>query len=161
MAPGNLRATGIRRSGTLPGMTEEARRSRCRLRADSTAAGAARDVVERFSQQWRIAGGDVARVLIVVEELVTNIAKYGYTGEPGHIELRLRLAGGRLTILLIDDGAAFDPFAAAPPDLEAPIEARRVGGLGLPIVKAWMDRTRYRRAGRYNVVTVSRPVEGA
>lgn len=142
-------------------MTKEARRSRLRIRADAIAAGAARAFIERFAKRCGIAADDTVRVLVVVEELVTNVAKYGYDGEPGHIELRLRLVGGRLNILLVDDGRAFDPSAAAAPDLDTGIEARRMGGLGLPIVRAWMDRVRYRRVGRYNVVAVSRAVASA
>jgi anti-sigma regulatory factor (Ser/Thr protein kinase) len=138
---------------------QQATRARIRLRADQAAMGVVRRFIESFAGNAGIVGDDLSRILIVAEELVTNVVKYGYAGAvPGHLEVRLRLAGGRIALVLIDDGCAFDPFAAPPPDLEAPVEERRVGGLGLALVKGLMERRHYRRAGRHNVVVGSRAV---
>ena len=119
-----------------------------------------RRFIEGFAQSRAVAGDDLARVLIAVEELVTNIVRYGYAPgeEPGSARITLRLEGERLAIEIVDDSRPFDPFAQPEPDFDAPVDARRIGGLGLHIVKALMDRTRYRRDGSYNVVEISRPV---
>jgi serine/threonine-protein kinase RsbW len=134
--------------------------SRLSVRADEAAMGQVRAFIERFAAKERIAGEDLARILIAVEELVTNIVKYGYQPgrEPGSADVALRLDGDRIFIDIVDDADAFDPFAQCAPDLEAPLEARRVGGLGLHLVKALMDWTFYRREGGYNVVEISRRV---
>ena len=136
-------------------------RARITLRADAAAPHAACGFVEHFAQAQGIAREDLARILIVVEELATNVVKYGFVADPGLLQVRARHRGGRLTIALVDDGAPFDPFNAPEPDFDAPLEARRVGGLGLAIVAAWMDHTQYRRAGPYNVVVVSRALTAA
>jgi anti-sigma regulatory factor (Ser/Thr protein kinase) len=128
------------------------------VRADGSAMAQIRGLVERFAAECTIAHRDVARVLIAVEELVTNVVRHGYDAAPGTLRLTLRLEGARLLIAIVDDARPFDPFAQTPPDLDAPIEERRVGGLGLPIIKSLMDRTNYRRDGTYNVVEISRPV---
>ncbi len=130
------------------------------VRADTAAMAHIRSFIEGFAQARAVAAADLARVLIAVEELVTNIVRYGYGPgeEPGSVHITLRLDGNRFAIEIVDDSREFDPFAAPEPDLDAPIEARTIGGLGLYIVKALMDETRYRRDGAHNVVEISRPV---
>ena len=134
--------------------------ARLNVRADGDAMDHIRAAIERFGGEYGIAGDDMARIFIVIEELVTNMVKYGYgpAAQPGSASITLRLEGDRLSVEIIDDGREFDPFAAPDPDLEAPLEERRIGGLGLHIVKALMDRTRYRRVGAQNVVEISRRV---
>jgi serine/threonine-protein kinase RsbW len=134
--------------------------ARLSVRADGEAMGQIRAFVERFGGAHGVGGEDLARVLIAVEELVTNIVRYGYAppAQPGSAAITLRLADDRFVVEIVDDGGEFDPFAAPEPDLDAPIEERRVGGLGLHLVKALMDRTRYRRVGAHNVVEISRRV---
>jgi serine/threonine-protein kinase RsbW len=138
----------------------EYKEARLAVRADADAMGLIRAFVERFGGDCRIDRDDIVRVLIAVEELVTNIVKYGYgpAAEPGRAGLTLSLDGDRLTLEIVDDSHEFDPFAAPDPDLDAPIEERRVGGLGLYLVKTLMDRALYRRDGARNVVEISRRV---
>ena len=130
------------------------------VRADVEAVAQVRGFIETFAAAHEVATADLDRILIAVEELVTNIARYGYApgDAPGSARVTLRLDGNRFTIEIVDDSRPFDPFSVADPDLDAPIEDRRIGGLGLYIVKALMDRTRYRRDGSHNVVEISRPV---
>jgi len=135
--------------------------ARLEVRADGEAMGHIRDLVDRFGRDCRIGRDDIVRVLIAAEELVTNIVRYGYgaAAEPGRAAVTLKLDGDRLSLQIIDDSHAFDPFATPDPtDLDAPIEERRVGGLGLYLVKTLMDRTSYRRDGGHNVVEISRRV---
>jgi serine/threonine-protein kinase RsbW len=130
------------------------------VRADGEAMGHVRRFIEGFAHARDIGDADIARILIAVEELVTNIVRYGYAPgqEPGSARITLRLDGNRFAIEIVDDSRAFDPFTAPEPDLDSPVETRRIGGLGLYIVKALMDETRYRREGSQNVVEISRPV---
>ncbi len=55
----------------------------------------------------------------------------------------MQLDAPHLTIEFIDDGDPFDPLAAPPPDLEAPLEERDLGGLGVHIVRSLADEVRY------------------
>jgi serine/threonine-protein kinase RsbW len=130
------------------------------LVADREAMMKIRRLIDEFGASHAIAGEDIARVIIAVEELVTNTVKYGYApgAAPGHATFTLRLEDARLSIEYVDDAHEFNPFAAPDPDFEAPVEARRVGGLGLHIVKALMDRTAYRRENGRNIMELSRPV---
>jgi serine/threonine-protein kinase RsbW len=72
--------------------------------------------------------------------------------------VRLALDAGRLSIEVEDDGIPFDPRAVPAPDLDAPVEARRPGGLGIPLCRALMERIDYERSGGLNRLTLSRPL---
>jgi serine/threonine-protein kinase RsbW len=134
--------------------------SRLTVRADSSAMRQVDDFVATFISEQGIAADEAARILILLEELLTNLVKYGYPdrAEPGEAEIVLELNGSRLVIEFIDDGCAFDPFAVAPPDLDEPLEARPVGGLGLHILRSLTDDSRYERRNETNVIRLSRTV---
>ena len=91
-----------------------------------------------------------------LDELITNIVSYGYQDSDEH-EIRVTLTEqyGSLVVVLEDDGIAFDPFTAAPaPDLEASVEERRIGGLGVYFVKTLMDEATYQRLDSHNRITL-------
>jgi anti-sigma regulatory factor (Ser/Thr protein kinase) len=63
------------------------------------------------------------------------------------------VAGALLTAEIEDDGQPFDPCAAGPVDVEAPLEERRVGGLGIHIVRNLCTDVGYARIdGRNRLV---------
>lgn len=119
--------------------------SHLKVRIDAGAIGRVDRFVAGFAARHGLGKDDRSRALIVVEELLTNLLKYGYQGraEPGAAEVRLVLGEGRLTIEIIDDGCAFDPFAAPEPDFNQPLESLPVGGLGLRIVRLLTEGARY------------------
>ncbi len=94
-------------------------------------------------------------VLLALDELLNNIVSYAYESDGDHqIEVDVELAPHRLVMTFSDDGVPFNPFGMERPDIHASIEERRIGGLGIHLVRTIMDEFDYsRRAGR-NVVTV-------
>ena len=104
----------------------------------------------------------VMNVNLSLDELITNIVSYGYRDSAEHeILVTLTEKDGALVVVLEDDGIAFDPLSAAPePELEAGVEERRIGGLGVYFVKSLMDEVAYeRRAGRNRLTLVQRTPE--
>lgn len=92
---------------------------------------------------------------LVIEELGTNILKYGYDDSRTHeIRLQLDLQPGKLSLLMEDDGHRFNPLEAPGPNLRLPIEQRAPGGLGLHLVRRMVDRIEYRRRNGWNQVRV-------
>ena len=94
---------------------------------------------------------------ISLDELITNIVSYGYR-DTGEHEIRVTVTdrSGSLVTVVEDDGIAFDPFTSAPePDLDASVEERRIGGLGVYFVKTLMDGATYERLGDRNRVTLT------
>ena len=97
-------------------------------------------------------------VSLALEELVTNIIKYGYDDAAGHeIGVDLAWNDGELRLTVRDDGHPFDPLSAPAPDLDLPVDERPVGGLGLHLVRQFFPEARYRREGECNVLELCRP----
>lgn len=100
----------------------------------------------------QLADGDApaavaAAVLIACDEIVSNIVNHG--GAAAGVEVDVGVGDGRVDVEVIDDGAPFDPTAAAAPDTDLTLENRKVGGLGIYLVREMMDRVDYaRRDGR-------------
>jgi anti-sigma regulatory factor (Ser/Thr protein kinase) len=151
---------GNRRSRPIIWFKPEAMQSRLIIRSDSSAMPAVDRFVAAFVTENGIAPDEASRILILLEELLTNLMKYGYPDRPegGRAEIGLALNDGRLEIEFIDDGCAFDPFAAPSPNLEAPLETRAPGGLGLHILRSLTDEARYERRNGSNVIRLSRVV---
>lgn len=91
-----------------------------------------------------------------LDELITNTVSYGYQDTDEHeIHVTLTERTGSLVVVVEDDGMAFDPFTAAPaPDLEADVEDRPIGGLGVYFVKTLMDEVAYERVENCNRITL-------
>jgi sigma-B regulation protein RsbU (phosphoserine phosphatase) len=78
------------------------------------------------------------------DEICTNIINYGFVGqEPGFISIFFDVDRRTARLTIRDDGKHFPPEQAAAPDLEASLEERQIGGLGIYLVKALMDRVEY------------------
>ena len=100
--------------------------------------------------------GLVFQIKLVVEEIGTNIVKYGYD-EAGDSDIRITLTSeaDTLTMEIIDDGKPYDPFTEAPPpDLDSSVPERPIGGLGVYLVQRLMDDAHYRREDGRNIVTL-------
>jgi anti-sigma regulatory factor (Ser/Thr protein kinase) len=81
---------------------------------------------------------------LVVEEIATNIVKYGYEGfSRGVIQLRCLCTSGTLHVSIRDHGNPFDPHECPEPDMSDDITARTVGGLGLFLVREFADHLSY------------------
>ena len=88
------------------------------------------------------------RVHLVLEELVLNVIDYGFDdGKDDHdLVIVLTSEDDALTIELTDDGLPFDPTKdSQTPDVNAPLEDRPIGGLGVYLVQTMMDEMHYRR----------------
>lgn len=85
-------------------------------------------------------------VQLAIDELFTNIVSYGYDDEDSHqVEIKMSVQNRELRIDLIDDAKQFDPLhEAAQPDLDASLEDRRIGGVGIHLVKTMMDDVSYK-----------------
>ena len=113
------------------------------------------DAVEDLGSREGWPSALVFRINLVLEELVLNIMNHGYDGGLHEIEVTLTSEADALTIETEDEGRPFDLLNDAPqPDLEAPLEDRPVGGLGIHLVRTMMDEIRYRRERDRNHLTL-------
>src|ERR1700756_4526810 len=107
------------------------------MRTSITLRGEAAELIrleafaEAFARDCRLADDERARLLVILEELFTNVVVHGYQSPSaaGEVAIALGWSRGRLTIDFVDDGRPFDPLAHSGPDLDLPAEERPIGGL--------------------------------
>jgi serine/threonine-protein kinase RsbW len=107
---------------------------------------------DAFAHECDLPDDERSRMLVILEELFINAVTHGYgphsTGGSITVALGRRTSG--LRISFVDDGPPFDPLAFGAPDLDAAGEERRIGGLGIHIVRSLVDEAHYRREGGRN-----------
>ena len=112
--------------------------------------------LEAFAEQANLPAEVAMHIDIVLDELLINTISYGYRdGRAGTITVRIEVAD-QVTIVIEDDGDAFDPLSVAAPDLEADLDHRQMGGLGVHFVRTMMDTVDYERAGGVNRLTLTK-----
>lgn len=96
---------------------------------------------------------------MVLDELLNNVVSYAFgDGREHWIDVRVVHTSDRVTIEIEDDGRAFDPFARPAPDTSLGIDARRIGGLGVHLVRNTMDEVAYVRRDEHNLVRVGKRI---
>ena len=98
------------------------------------------------------------QLLIAADEIFTNIAAYAYPPGQGDVEIQAayNFSDRCVTLTFTDRGVPFDPLGSADPDLAAPLAERRIGGLGIFVVKKLMDKVEYRRENGRNILTLTK-----
>ena len=101
-------------------------------------------IVEDLGEQDDWPPDLIFKVNLVLDELSVNIVNYG--GEASEIEVCLDADAEEVRVEITDDGRPFDPLNdAIEPDLDAPLEDRAIGGLGIHLVREMMDELHYSR----------------
>ena len=118
-------------------------------------------ILERFGDSHGFTQKAVFEINLVMEEVFTNIIQYGFTGKAEHvIHISVSFGDSAVVIRIEDDGIPFNPLKTAPPDLDCTIEERDVGGLGIHLIKQYMDDIEYQRMGELNVLTIKKNIQG-
>lgn len=110
-------------------------------------------MMEFVIAQARAAGlGDhhLFQVELAAEEILTNIIKYAYPNVPGDMEVSCAATPEGFQMVFSDEGPAFDPLSTAEPSLDTAITERQVGGLGLFLVRKFMEKVEYTRQDGHN-----------
>jgi anti-anti-sigma factor len=101
---------------------------------------------------------------VALDELLNNTIAYGFAGREGgggEVRIEVELRADRLCATLTDDGRPFNPFGMAAPDTALPVHERRIGGLGIHLVRRMMDEVGYHRRADRNVVILAKLLTGA
>ena len=111
------------------------------LASDITSLELLAAFIEAFGEEHGLDAGLVMHLNLALDELVTHALTHG--GSKAPIEVILSIGGERVRAEIRDRGKPFDPRKAPAPDLDSPIEERRIGGLGIHMVKKMMDSVDY------------------
>jgi anti-sigma regulatory factor (Ser/Thr protein kinase) len=124
---------------------------------------AARASLEAFSEAQGLSRGAIWPFQVALDEVLSNIVRHGprEASPPPLIELRLRMVGDSLEVMVLDDAAPFNPLEAPWPDTTRALEARQPGGLGIALVRQLMDVVEYERTGERNRLLMRRRVAAA
>ncbi|MCK4688879.1 MAG: ATP-binding protein [Candidatus Marinimicrobia bacterium] len=96
---------------------------------------------------------------LALDEILTNIISYGYEDKKEHkIDIRLSLHQGKLLLEIEDDSKPFNPSNAPTPDVKKPLEERKIGGLGIYLVKNLMDDLEYKTHNGKNLLILRKRI---
>ncbi len=114
-----------------------------------------RDYVGREARKARFTDKDVYSIQLATDEAASNIIEHAYAGLPNaSIELTCVFEKNKLIITLIDHGKSFDITQVDEPDLKADLSQRKIGGLGIYLMRKLMDEVRYEVKKSGNVLTL-------
>jgi anti-sigma regulatory factor (Ser/Thr protein kinase) len=129
------------------------------IRSDPAELGQIRRQMEAIAAGAGLSEEQVARVVLAVDEALTNVIRHAYDGRPdGRINIAIRAGGGELRIVIRDYGRAVDPARIHSRDLDDV----RPGGLGVHIMNECMDSVEYSPAdGEGTVLTMRKQINSA
>jgi len=78
-----------------------------------------------------------------VDEASTNVVKYAYGGKGGFYQISCALSGADIIVTIRDHGDKFDPGSVPLPEVGSQLDDRKVGGLGIYMMKKMMDHVDY------------------
>lgn len=126
------------------------------FKSESAQLNSAVDDAVNFVDRRGASEQGLYHVRFVLEELGTNILKYGYDDTAIHeIQFRLELEPEIIQVQLVDDGHEFDPTKLREPDTSLPLEERALGGLGIMLVRQLVKGLSYERRHGKNIITVT------
>ena len=114
------------------------------------------DFVKEFCEQQGLSDDFKNNLLVVADELYSNIVKYGYQNNGGEVFSRLLFNKDKkeFALTVIDRAPAFNQLEINNSPLEGDPENKKVGGLGILIVKKIMSQYAYDRINNKNILVL-------
>ena len=138
-------------------MNQAERHYRTSLAADLHNLQVMRDFIENACAECNVGMEDCFALQLAADEACTNIILHGYAGlAPGKIDLELDIDSARASLRITDFGHPFDPRDSQPPDLDASLEDRRIGGLGIFFIFSTMDGVEYSSGEAGNTLSLTK-----
>ena len=99
-------------------------------------------------------------IKVAVEEAVVNVMKYAYPpGQQRDVTIEAASNEVRLKFTIIDCGKPFDPTVQSEVDTTLSAKERKIGGLGIHIIRQNMDSINYERIDNLNVLTLRKKIK--
>jgi anti-sigma regulatory factor (Ser/Thr protein kinase) len=119
-----------------------------------------RKFISECCQKHQVPDETVFDLKLAVDEACTNVITHGYKGmDPGSIILSFRIESDRILVQITDFGHVFEPADAPKPDVEAALEDRPLGGLGLYLIYQLMDNIDYQSSEDGNTLTFTKYIQ--
>jgi len=113
--------------------------------------------LEQFCLEQHVPRKAIQALMLAVEETASNVVNHAYQRNAQQtFRLKLQHHGDRFVVELRDHGPAFDPLQATAPDLETDPDERDIGGLGIHLVRQYIEDLHYAREGEENVLRMTK-----
>lgn len=102
----------------------------------------------------------MAQINVAVDELFSNIARYAYHPEIGSATVRVDVTEDPLEVVItfMDQGVPYDPLKREDPDVTLSADERKIGGLGIFLVKKTMDDVKYEYRDGQNILKICKKI---
>ena len=100
----------------------------------------------------------IMQMELVIEEIYVNVANYAYRPTVGTVTIYKSFEDSPRAVIItfIDGGVAYNPLEHKDPDINAGIDERGIGGLGIFLVKKNVDDISYERKDEQNILTIKK-----
>ena len=123
--------------------------------------GQAREILTAILKSPEVASCNLKETLalrLACEEIVMNVTTYAYPeGVDGFLDVAIQKTD-RIVIRFEDGGVPFNPLEQKKPDTGLSWEKRRIGGLGIFLLRHKMDDVRYVYENHKNVLTIEKVI---
>ena len=115
------------------------------------------EFVETVADQAKLSLETTSNLNLALEEAVANVISYAYPeGTDGVVDIDACVTEHEVSFVITDSGKAFDPTAKEELDINAGVEERPIGGLGIHLVRTIMDTVSYERKEEQNILTITK-----
>jgi len=125
--------------------------------------------VEGICEELELDPSTTMQVNLALEEAVVNVMKYAYADDVenaerpddarGEVQIDAEANNKRLKIVITDQGQPFDPTSLGEVDTSLSAEERRIGGLGIHLIRRYMDSINYERVEGRNILTLRKNIK--
>lgn len=129
---------------------------RLTLHNDVQEVGLLAEWIEQLGEEIGLTPDKVFQLNLAMEEAVVNVMNYAFPGEENRtFTIDTEKNDGKLLFIIDDEGVPFDPTKADEPDLSLSAEERPIGGLGIMLVRQFMEDIAYERRNGHNRLTLT------
>jgi serine/threonine-protein kinase RsbW len=124
------------------------------LRPDLNEIPAVSTALEEVMKNHSFGEEEILDTQLAVEEAITNVIVHGYEGREGEIVIACQATTGLVEIQIEDTAPPFDPLSLPDPDLTGDVDDRKIGGLGIFLIRQVMDEIVYRYEHNKNILVL-------
>ncbi len=114
------------------------------------------DAATEFLESHEVDAQAVFKINLTLEEIVTNIIKFGHINAEDHtIAIAVNVGPDAVEAVIVNEGHEFNPVLHQMQTPSTAISERTTGGLGIFLIKKLLSSMHYRREGQRNIVEVT------
>lgn len=127
--------------------------------ADKKEVGRVVDFINGFLEKKDMNCKIISQIDIAVDEICSNIFNYAYKDKKGQVLVEISYRDKMVVIRFVDTGVKFNPLEKEDPDVHLSLQERKIGGLGIYLVKQLMDDVKYEYSLKNeNILTITKKV---